>query len=362
LAIADVVPPDAEIADRLLAHLRTSHAAPALAYAEPPSRLTGGFETSIFRFRLDDPPAALAGPLIVRILRPYRDPIQIRFEAALQNVLVALDYAAPRALLVGGDPSILGGAFMVMQRVEGRPLAQGMDGLVSGAGVGRIVRLVVDVPRTVERMARTWAEAQARLHALPAEPVLRALREAGLSSDAFTYEGRLASIGRAVDELRLAGLKPAVAWLQANRPSAAAAASVCHGDLHPLNILAVDGKVTGVLDWGNTLIGDAALDVGSTIAGIATTPIDVPRALRPMVRGLLRYALWRYRRAYSRMRPVDPAAVRYYQVFRCLSHLVGALRSAGQGAPAGAHHLPGGRLLLIARIRKLSGVAVAVQS
>jgi len=360
LATADAVLSDAEIVDRLLAHLRTSAAAPTLTYAEPPSRVTGGFETSIFRFKLADPPAALAGSLILRILRPYRDPTQIRLEAAVQNALVALGYTAPRALLVGTDPSTLGGAFVVMQLVEGRPLAQGMDGLVSGAGIGRVLRLVVDVPRMVERMAGAWAETQARLHALPTEPVLRALQEAGLPPDAFTFEGRLAAVGRGVDELGLAGLKAAFAWLQANRLPAPAATSVCHCDLHPLNILAVDGKVTGVLDWGNVAIGDAALDVGSTIASLATTPIDVPWALRPMVRGVLRYALWRYRRAYDRLRPVDPAAVRYYQVFRSLSQLLGALRGARQGgAPAGAHHLPGARQLLMGRIRALSGVDVS---
>jgi aminoglycoside phosphotransferase (APT) family kinase protein len=332
LATADAALHDADVADRLLAHLRQSFSMPTLAYAEPPQRLTGGFETCIFRFRLAEPPAELAGPLVLRRLRPYRDPTQIRFEAALQNALTDLGYAAPRALLVGADPAILDGAFMVMQLVEGRPLAQGMDGLISGAGFGRVLRLVVDVPRVVERMARMWAQAQASLNALPAAPVLRALEEAGLSSDAFTYEGRLKGIGRVIDEMGLAGLKPAVAWLQANRRSAPAAASVCHGDLHPLNILAAEDKITGVLDWGNTLIGEAALDVGSTIASLATAPIDVPRALRPLVRGLLRYVVWRYRRAYIRLRPVDPAAVRYYEVFRSLSHLVGALRSVGKGA------------------------------
>src|SRR5262249_16732626 len=42
-------PSDAEVAGRLLAHLRTAFAQPALAYAEVPARVTGGFETSIFR-------------------------------------------------------------------------------------------------------------------------------------------------------------------------------------------------------------------------------------------------------------------------------------------------------------------------
>ncbi|HJQ55555.1 MAG TPA: hypothetical protein VJ890_01525, partial [Vineibacter sp.] len=91
---------DADVADRLLGHLRARMDAPALAYAEAPARVTGGFETSIFGFRLADPPATLAGPLILRALRPLRDPRQIRLEAAIQNALVAQGYPAPRALLL----------------------------------------------------------------------------------------------------------------------------------------------------------------------------------------------------------------------------------------------------------------------
>ncbi|HJQ58920.1 MAG TPA: phosphotransferase, partial [Vineibacter sp.] len=211
------------------------------------------------------------------------------------------------------------------------------------------------------QMTEAWADAQARLHAVPVGPVMEELRAAGLSPEAVTFDGRLATLGQAIADANLDGLKPALEWLQANRPPQPATLSVCHGDLHPLNILASEGRVTAVLDWGNVALGDPALDVGSTIAGIATTPFDVPAGLRPLVRSMLRYVLWRYRRAYRRRRAVDPAAVRYYQVFRSLNHLAGALRTAVQGgAPAGAHHLPAARQLLVAHIRQLSGGAVSL--
>ncbi|HKU96470.1 MAG TPA: phosphotransferase [Vineibacter sp.] len=346
----------------MLAHLRAAFDAPALAYAEPPRRITGGFETAIFRFRLSDPPPEGAGPLIVRILQPHYNPDQIRLEAAAHSALAALGYPAPRAVVLGTDPAILGGAFMVMPFVNGLPLAKGMDAFVSGAAVSRVLRLVIDVPRVVEQMARVWADAQVQLHALPSDTIARALTAAGLRPEAYTFEARLATLSRDIDALDLAGLKPALDWLVTHQPPAVVTA-VCHCDFHPLNILVESGRITGVIDWGNVTLGDPALDVGSTIAAITTTPLGVAAPLRPVVRGLLSYALWRYRRAYGRQRPLDAAAVRYYRVFRSLWHLVGSLRSARRGdAAAGAHALPAARRLLVARIQALSGVTVTIDA
>ena len=43
---------------RLLEHLRKTLALPRLEYAERPSRVTGGFDTQIFAFRLTGAPTA----------------------------------------------------------------------------------------------------------------------------------------------------------------------------------------------------------------------------------------------------------------------------------------------------------------
>ena len=34
-----------------------------------------------------------------------------------------------------------------------------------------------------------------------------------------------------------------------------------HGDLHPRNVLVKDGKITGVIDWGDITSGDRATDL-----------------------------------------------------------------------------------------------------
>ena len=55
------------------------------------------------------------------------------------------------------------------------------------------------------------------------------------------------------------------------------------------------------------------------------------------------------------------SATRYYQVFRCVAHRLGAARhTQAGGRAAGAHHSPAAQVLINARIRRLTGIALAV--
>ena len=52
-------PTAAEVGARLLAHLRRMDGMHSVDFAEPPSRISGGFETLIFAFRLARAAAAV---------------------------------------------------------------------------------------------------------------------------------------------------------------------------------------------------------------------------------------------------------------------------------------------------------------
>src|SRR5262249_4201058 len=149
-----------------------------------------------------------------------------------------------------------------------------------------------------------------------------------------------------------------LAWLDNHRPAPAHAA-ICHGDFHPLNILADQGRPTGVIDWPNVVIAEPAMDVGSAIANISAFPIGLPWPLRVIAQAAIGAALRRYQRAYRARRPLDEQAVRYYQVYRAVAQLVpvGAMKAAGRTG-SGAFDSQAGAGNLIALIRRLSGVAV----
>jgi len=111
-----------EPARRLLEHLRAELREPGLGYAELLTPIAGGYDTRIFAFRLSGAPEPFSIPLILRVLGSQHPPARALSERATQNAVVGLGYPAPRVLLASPDPTILGGAFLVMERLAGRPL------------------------------------------------------------------------------------------------------------------------------------------------------------------------------------------------------------------------------------------------
>jgi len=309
-----------DLAATFLAHLRRHLATPALGYATPPAPISGGFDTGIWSFRLAGAPASWAGPLILRVRSPAHDPQRALRERAIQNAVAEQGYPAPRALWASADRALLGAGFLVMARAPGRPL---LDDRLRG-------------------VSATLAAAQARLHALDAEPVLRALDEEGRAAgggfdrSAVGVDAYLAALERRVAGAGLDGLAPGVRWLRERRPTAGPRA-ICHGDFHPQNLLAEGGRLTAVLDWPNTLVAEPECDVAATLVILRLTPVavlPVPGALRPLVAALRALMTARYLVAYRRARGIDRDRLPYYEAAACMRGLV----RAGEARVAGAHN------------------------
>ncbi len=322
---------DAQETDaRLLRYLAQSFDRPDLAYAVAPSRIKGGFDAAIFGFTLDHAPQELAGPLILRLAQPSADPLRLKLEAVVQNALAAMAYPAPRVAVVETGAAALGGPFVIMERLAGRPLAHEADGLGEGASLAAKLRGMMGLPALFGKISAAWVDIQLRLHDLPAEPLLKAVADAGLDQRAVTFEGQRARLAASIESAGLSGLTPALSWLDVNHQGLPQCATICHGDFHPLNIMADSGRVTGVIDWANVVVAAPEMDVGSALANISTVPFNVPPALRPVLRLVIGSALRSYLRAYRQKRPLDDRALRYYQVFR-----------ATRAAPLGGDHRSG---------------------
>jgi aminoglycoside phosphotransferase (APT) family kinase protein len=302
----------AEVVGRgLVEHLRASLGEARLSLAEPPAPLTGGFDTEIFTVRLRAAPTALAGPLVLRVLRTHHDPGLVLREQLIQNTLADQRYPAARVVHVSLDPAPLGAAFSLMERLPGIPL-------ISARPLG---------------MDRPLLDAQLRLHTLDAGPLARALGEA------VTFEGYVAALERRVGRAGLHGLTAPLRWLREHRPRPSEPAVICHGDLHPQNVLVEGRRVSGVLDWPNTVIADAAFDVASTRNILRFVPpalASLPPPLRWLA-GLGQPLLAaRYLKAYRRRQPLDADRLAYYEVAAAMRALVqaGERRArAGSGPP-----------------------------
>jgi aminoglycoside phosphotransferase (APT) family kinase protein len=172
----------------------------------------------------------------------------------------------------------------------------------------------------------------------------------------LTFDGQLARLEAAVENAGLSGLMPAVSWLKDHRPDNSNPASICHGDFHPLNIMADGDTVTGVIDWANVVIAAPEMDVASAVANIATLPIKAPAAMQRPLRLLIAALLRRYVAAYRALRPLDEARLRYYQVFRAMVQLRPAASAVLAGRTGGgAYHSSAGIRNLILHIKAQGG-------
>jgi len=292
----------APLADRFLDHLRAKLSAPALRYAAPPSPITGGHDTKIFSFRLDGASDAWAGPLVLRVLPREHDPRRALREAAAQNAVAGLGYPAPRVLDASADLAPLGGAYLVMERAAGQPMLE--ERLIGVAGA--------------------LVEIQWRLHELDAEPFLRAMDGVGGRGPAM-FDALLAQLASRVAGHPHDGLRPGMDWLLAQRPPEPTRPAICHGDLHPLNVLMSERTVTGVLDWPNAVVGDPTYDVASTkviLAFVPTAIVPLPALVRGVVHLARLMLVGRYMAGMGRRRPMAPRALAYYEAVACMRQLV----------------------------------------
>jgi aminoglycoside phosphotransferase (APT) family kinase protein len=347
---------DDEIAARLLGYLAEYWDLNNPDYSEQLQPLSGGFDTAIFGFALQGAPPAAYGHLVLRLGREGSYPPRFALEAMTQNALADMGYPAPRVLVVETDTAPLGGPFLVMRRLYGKPLGQRLAAFAVGASIVERLKNLVRLPATFSAINRTWVEMQVRLHQLPTAPLLRAAAAAGVDERMLTFDGQLARLEAAVESFGLAGLMPAVSWLKAHRPDDTKSASICHGDFHPLNIMADGDTVTGVIDWANVVIAAPEMDVASAVANIATLPIKAPAPMQLPLRLLIATLLRRYVAAYRALRPLDEARLRYYQVFRAMVQLRPAASAVLAGRTGvGAFHSSAGIRNLILHIEAQGG-------
>ncbi|HMO58996.1 MAG TPA: aminoglycoside phosphotransferase family protein [Roseiflexaceae bacterium] len=111
--------------------------------------------------------------------------------------------------------------------------------------------------------------------AAPAEAPANPVRGVPLSARAAAVEARMAN---------LAGRTDLITAMIRQHWQAALAAPIdlpptwLHGDLHPRNILLHEGRLSGVIDWGDITAGDRATDLAA-IWMLCATPDQRERAL-----------------------------------------------------------------------------------
>jgi aminoglycoside phosphotransferase (APT) family kinase protein len=313
------------------------------SFAQPPTAMTGGFWAAIYSFELAQPPADLSGPLVLRVM-PNPD-VGLR-ETIVQRGVAEQGYPTPQVLNSGFDED-LGGEFMVMQRVEGVPL-------LAGLGIGSAV---LTLPKTLRRVARLLSVATVQLHALDPLPIAAALEEAGVDVAGLGVEARFSEI-RVAAAVSGAGFDQLLEWLESRRP-ALAPAVVCHGDIHPFNMLVTADESFNMLDWTNGNLCRREYDVGFTAALLHCAPLTVPRiAVRPL-RAITGSLAHRFVDTYRRQAPINLDVVEWFETLqyaRCLAAV--ATAPVDDAIIGAAHPFRKAAAAMIHQVRLITGVSI----
>jgi aminoglycoside phosphotransferase (APT) family kinase protein len=311
---------DDALADQLLTVLRSVTGAPSLAYSRPPVRLTGGFWAELVAFSLAQPPDGWPHDLVARLMPQANT---ARKETAIQRAVAAAGFPTPAVRAAGGPDDGLGRAFMVMDHAPGTPL---LSGLSATGALGRGGALFGEIPRLL-------AATMAQLHTLDPELVRGQLDNSGaeivsVSSMLTVLRDRAAEFGRP-------DLVQAAQWL-IDHPARLAPEVICHGDLHPFNLL-LDGSRVTLLDWSTAVLASRSYDVACTSVALSEAALEVPGWLRPVLRWIGRRIAGRFVRSYQRMSGVsiDQAELAWHQSvlrLRALVEMSGWTHTGQEGA------------------------------
>ena len=264
------------VIDGVLERLRAVDGFERAALAGPPQPITGGFWATLLLIRLTDAPDR---EVVVRLMPDSRLAAK---ETVFQREAYRQRLAVPRIHLFGDSDAGLGAAFLVMARAPGVPPLPGLDGI---AALGRL-------PSTTRALPLLLGSVMAEVHRLDPQPFVAALDgRCPDTSELLDHWGEwAAALGRS-------DLVLAAARLADRRPSPSAPV-VCHGDLHPLNLLVQDGQWT-LLDWTAAVIAEPAYDLAFTTLLLRHPPLAVPRPLGPAIAATGRYVARRFQAGYA---------------------------------------------------------------
>lgn len=324
---------------------RIAEAWPGTTLATPPTPLTGGFWASMFRLHLEGQPDAVPSDVVFRIAP---DVAMGAKELVVQQTVADMGYPTPHIRLSRPADDELGGTWSLMD------FATGTSPLGDLNGIAALRR----APQLFARLPDQLAVPMTRLHALDPEPVSSAVGTAA-PSVAWRVGDLLEHFKSAAQALGRRDLATAVRVLADRRPPEGVTV-ICHGDLHPFNLLVrPDGDIT-IIDWTAAIRAEPVYDIAFTTMLLANPPLDAPGPLGAVIR---RVGARLSRRFVSRYQARDPQrdlrALDWYQALHGTRILIEA--ASLEARPGGSDGHPFGALLQVATsaLRAATGDAIA---
>jgi aminoglycoside phosphotransferase (APT) family kinase protein len=286
--------------------------------------LTGGQWATMARLSLAGTPDGIPDQVVLRVAP---DAAMGAKELAVQAAANDAGIVTPRIHVTGGAGGPLVGAWAVMDLAPGQPLLAGLDG---DAAIRRLPSLLRQLPR---RLAGTMA----MIHGIDPGPVTERVRAAA-PTVAFTVDELWAHLHAASGALADDELTGALERLHDTQPPQHGSV-LCHGDLHPFNLLAVGDQVT-VLDWTGAVVAPAAYDVALTWLLLRHPPLVASALFRPAISAGAAVMARRFVASYRQTAPAaaDLGRLDWYAALHAARVLIDLARWQRDSDPRAERH------------------------
>lgn len=208
--------------------------------------------------------------------------------------LAPADLPTPTVRWAGHDGGELDRAYFVMDELPGEPVRR-------------------ESPETLSSIVSDLGHLLAKLHSVSD------LRDEPQASSAVAATQQQVALWRQRYREDRLGPVPLVgvllAWLEHNAPLSNGPAVLLWGDPGPHNVLHIDGKITGLLDWELSHLGDPLDDLGAAVWSCAG--VDDAEAL-----------IASYERELGAV--LDRDILTYFEIFACVTRSIMLLNAVGQ--------------------------------
>ncbi len=262
-------------------------------------RLQGGFDTGTFAFDINNRPTGFPRELVLRLFRSPGESGRVIIESTVQNAARVAGHPVPEVPVDSVGHLLTDRPFIIMERLRGATLGG-----------------LLDDQMVFEKLPGLMANLQAGLHRVDSADLRKRLAEAGVDIEKMSPAAMLDRISAIAESTGAADLIAVNSWLVDHWPNQPVDPVICHGDFHPNNILVADGKVTGLIDWGNGKFTHPEFDVAITHLIMSIGPIEGSSVPSEELRLTIDRAMTRYLAAYRSHLPIDDNLLGYYGALR----------------------------------------------
>ena len=288
-----------KLAEELTGFLRSKYG-DSVSIAGDLSRLQGGFDTDTYAFSVENAPDNLPNDLVLRYFRNANEAPRVIRESAIQNAAASGGHAVPSVPVDSSGVLLAGRPFLLMERLPGKNLGE----------------LLIADQSYIPQFPLIMAKLQAGLHKLDTTKLRARLTDLGVDVENMKPTRLLNAISAIAEACQLPDLVEINQWLKDNFPEQPENPSIIHGDLHPMNILMNEGKVSGLIDWATSLFTHPEYDIAVTRTILSIGPPEDVGIPKEELNKLLQWAVGEYMNESHALQELDDELIDYYSVLR----------------------------------------------